>query len=47
MEARNDAFALKCVVQAKNLLSVPWDEKVAQEMFELLSKAEEALVKPK
>ena len=43
MEAMNDA--LKYVVQAKILLSQPWDEKVAEEMFQLLNKAEEALVK--
>lgn len=44
MEASmNDA--LKYVVQAKNLLLIPWDEIVAEEMFRLLEKAEEALVK--
>lgn len=45
MEAVNDA--LKYVVQAKNLLCKPWDEKVAEEMYDLLNKAEEALAKPK
>jgi hypothetical protein len=45
MEAVNDA--LKYVVQAKNLLTQPWDEKVAEEMYQLLNKAEEVLVKPK
>lgn len=45
MEAVNDA--LKYVVKAKNLLSQPWDEKIAHEMYELLNKAEEALANTK
>lgn len=45
MESVNDA--LKYVVQAKNLLSKPWDEKMIEEMFDLLNKAEEALATSK